>query len=66
MGATEDPALIQEMFHFLLFEARDQHLHSFFMGLKSNPKTRRPLADFFRDNFETVFSYILHLVIVKR
>jgi aminopeptidase 2 len=55
MGATEDPALMQETFEFILSKARDQDLHSFFAGLGANPKARRPLVKFFKDNFETVF-----------
>jgi aminopeptidase 2 len=55
MCATEDPGLMQETFDFMLSKARDQDLIYFFSGLKANPKARRPLAKFFKDNFETVF-----------
>jgi hypothetical protein len=56
MGAVQDPKLAEETFQYILTKARDQDLHTFFTGLRSNPVTRRPLAKFFMDNYASVRS----------
>lgn len=54
MGATEDPELLQETFQFILNKARDQDVVYFFRGLAVNPKARRPLVQFFKNEYEKV------------
>jgi aminopeptidase 2 len=54
MGATEDPELMQETFQFILSRARDQDVVYFFRGLSANHKTRRPLVQFFKQEYDGV------------
>ena|ERR1700722_7033848 len=59
MGATEDHALAQETLQYILTGARDQDIHTFFAGLGANFKTRRLLATFFKEQFQTVGCHCL-------
>jgi aminopeptidase 2 len=54
MGVTEDLELVKQTLHFITHKARDQDIVYFFRGLGSNPKTRRALAQFFKDEYDTV------------
>ncbi|KAK2460553.1 hypothetical protein APHAL10511_007023 [Amanita phalloides] len=55
MGATEDPALIQKTFEFVMTKSRDQDILYFFRGLATNFKTRRALAVFFKDEYNALY-----------
>ena len=57
MGATEDPELIHKTFQFVINEARDQDVVDFFRGLSANPKTRRLLVQFFKQEYDRVNIY---------
>jgi aminopeptidase 2 len=54
MGSTEDPALVQATFQFILDKAKDQDVIYFFRELNTNSKARRSLAQFFEDNYDVV------------
>ena len=54
MGATEDPELAQETFQVIMNRARDQDVVYFFRGLSANPKTRRLLVQFFKQEYGRV------------
>ena len=54
MCSTEDTRLMEEVFQYILTKARDQDVVYFFMGLRSNYKARRLLAQFFKDQYDTV------------
>lgn len=54
MGATEDPELVKKTLDFITNQAKDQDIIYFFRGLGSNFKTRRVLAQFFREEYDTV------------
>ncbi|KAF8921527.1 leucyl aminopeptidase [Mucidula mucida] len=51
LGQTQDPALIQETFDYLLTSSRDQDFVYFLRGLSSNFKSRRQTAQVFKDNY---------------
>ncbi|KAF8633724.1 hypothetical protein AX17_004382 [Amanita inopinata Kibby_2008] len=55
MGATEDPKLIKETFDFIMMKSRDQDMMYFFRGLETNFKTRRALAQFFKDEYNALY-----------
>lgn len=57
MGATEDPELLKQTLDFITHKSRDQDLIYFFFGLTSNFKTRRLLAQFFKDEYDKVSQY---------
>ncbi|KAJ7219096.1 leucyl aminopeptidase [Mycena pura] len=52
MGRTEDPALLDQTFSYILTKSRDQDVVYFFRGLQSNPHARRKFAEFFKDNYD--------------
>lgn len=54
MGATEDPELVKQTLDFITHQAKDQDLMYFFGGLSANFKTRKVLAQFFKDEYDTV------------
>jgi aminopeptidase 2 len=54
MGATEDPNLQQKTFKFIAEKSRDQDVMYYFVGLEANPKTRRPLSQYFKDQYQVV------------
>ncbi|KAJ7464112.1 leucyl aminopeptidase [Mycena latifolia] len=53
IAATEDPVLIAATLERLLRE-NDSNLDWLLAGLSSEPKSRRPLLQFFKDNFDTL------------
>lgn len=54
MGATEDPELVKQTLDFITNQAKDQDIMYFFRGLSNNFKTRRVLAQFFKEEYDTV------------
>ncbi|KAG9226085.1 hypothetical protein CCMSSC00406_0004996 [Pleurotus cornucopiae] len=52
---TRDDALLQETFQYILNKSRDQDVVYFFRGLETNVKARRPAAQFFKDNYDTLY-----------
>jgi hypothetical protein len=54
MGATEDPELMKETFQFILNRARDQDVVYFFRGLSVNSTARRPVFEFFKNEYDKV------------
>lgn len=56
MGSTQDKALIERTFTFLMDKARDQDVIYFFFGAAPNKKFRRDLMSFFEKNFDAVGS----------
>lgn len=54
MGATEDPELLKQTLDFITHKSKDQDLIYFFFGLTSNFKTRRLLAQYFKDEYDNV------------
>ncbi|KAF8626069.1 hypothetical protein AX15_005101, partial [Amanita polypyramis BW_CC] len=55
MGATEDPELIKKTFDFIMNKSRDQDTVYFFRGLEVNFKSRRALAQFFKDQYDALY-----------
>lgn len=55
MGSVEDPELIKETFKFISTKARDQDVVYFFRGLSGNPKARRLLAQYFKEEYDTLY-----------
>ncbi|KAF7313362.1 Leucyl aminopeptidase [Mycena chlorophos] len=51
LGYTQDPALLDELFAYMVTKARDQDVASFCRGLQLNPAARRPLAKFCFENY---------------
>jgi aminopeptidase 2 len=54
MGATHDPALLNETFQFIKTKSRDQDIIYYFRGLSVNTKMRRSLLGYFKDEYENV------------
>ncbi|KAJ6623433.1 leucyl aminopeptidase [Mycena sp. CBHHK59/15] len=52
MGSTQDPALLDETFSYILTKARDQDIIYFFRGLQSSVIARRALPSFFKRNYD--------------
>ncbi|KAJ7911598.1 leucyl aminopeptidase [Mycena leptocephala] len=52
VGCTEDLGFVDEVFSYILTKARDQDAATLFYGLASNGLARRPLAKFFKDNYD--------------
>lgn len=69
VGAVQDLDLINEVFSYILTKARDQDVKALFWGLSYNAVARRPLAKFFKDNYDAVSTlalslrYLLHICI---
>jgi aminopeptidase 2 len=55
MGATQDPALLEQTFAYILTKSRDQDITYFFRGLAGNFLARRPLAAFFKENYDVLY-----------
>jgi len=55
MGATEDPELMKETFQFILNRARDQDVVYFFRGLSVNSTARRPVFEFFKNEYDKLY-----------
>ncbi|THH11180.1 hypothetical protein EW146_g8133 [Bondarzewia mesenterica] len=55
MGATPDPMLQEETMKFIMTKARDQDVVYFFTGLAANFKARKPLVQFFQDNYDALY-----------
>lgn len=55
MGATQDEVLLKETFNFITTKSRDQDVLYFFRGLGSNFKARRPLAQYFKHEYDALF-----------
>ncbi|TFY80729.1 hypothetical protein EWM64_g3287 [Hericium alpestre] len=55
LGATQDPALIQQTLDFTMTKARDQDVIYFFSGLASNFKARRTALDFFEKKYDALY-----------
>jgi hypothetical protein len=67
VGCTEDLGFVDEVFSYILTKARDQDAATLFYGLASNGLARRPLAKFFKDNYDVVsalsfFSWLISTV----
>ncbi|EGO21509.1 hypothetical protein SERLADRAFT_372157 [Serpula lacrymans var. lacrymans S7.9] len=56
MGSSENEECLRDIFDYILTNARDQDLVYFFAGLRGNNKTRRRLAKFFKDNYDTLYA----------
>lgn len=54
MGATDDAALREETWEYIMTKSRDQDLFYFFVGLQENPKSRHFLAEKFKENYDDV------------
>lgn len=54
MAATQDLDLIEETTRFITNNARDQDIVDFFVALGKNFKARRPLMNYFKDNYDMV------------
>ncbi|KAJ6558177.1 peptidase family M1-domain-containing protein [Mycena capillaripes] len=55
IGFIPDLGLVDEIFSYILTKARDQDVMTLFWGLGNNAVAHRPLAKFFKDNYD-VFS----------
>ncbi|KAJ7063121.1 leucyl aminopeptidase [Mycena amicta] len=53
MGRTEDAALLEKTFSYILNKSRDQDIIYFFRGLQSNVYARRKVPEFFKSNYDT-------------
>ncbi|KAG6919995.1 hypothetical protein DXG01_013344 [Tephrocybe rancida] len=56
MGATEDSELMKETLKFISTKARDQDVVYFFRGLASNPKARRQVVQYFKDEYDSLYT----------
>ncbi|KAJ7046577.1 leucyl aminopeptidase [Mycena alexandri] len=54
MGSTQDPALLEKTFDYILTKSRDQDIVYFFRGLQTNNLAKKKLAVFFKDNYTTL------------
>ena len=54
LGATQDLALAEATFQFMVSEARDQDVLFVARGLQNNPKTRKFLAKRTKEEFDTL------------
>jgi aminopeptidase 2 len=52
--AATDDALVDETFKFILSGAKDQDVYMFIAFLANNIKTRRRMANFFKENYDEV------------
>jgi len=52
LGTSQDSALLDQTFSYILTKSRDQDIIYFFRGLQSNVLARRKLATFFKDNYD--------------
>lgn len=57
LGHAQDPALIKETFEYLMSSARDQDFTYWLRGLSTNPKSRRQVAQFFKDEYQVVSAF---------
>ncbi|KAF8892603.1 leucyl aminopeptidase [Infundibulicybe gibba] len=55
MGASQDLELAKETLAFMKSKSRDQDVVSFFRGLSANFKTRRLVAQYFKDEYDVLF-----------
>ncbi|KAG5728364.1 hypothetical protein E4T56_gene19148 [Termitomyces sp. T112] len=55
LGSAEDPELLKETLKFISTKARDQDVVYFFRGLSGNPKARRLLAQYFKEEYDTLY-----------
>ena len=55
LGSAEDPELLKETFKFISTKARDQDVVYFFRGLSGNPKARRLLAQYFKEEYDALY-----------
>ncbi|KAK0197309.1 leucyl aminopeptidase [Armillaria mellea] len=55
LGHTQDPVLIKETFEHLLSSARDQDFTYWLRGPSANPKSRRQVAQFFKDEYLVIY-----------
>ncbi|KAK0503051.1 leucyl aminopeptidase [Armillaria luteobubalina] len=55
LGHAQDPALIKETFEYLLSSARDQDFTYWLRGLSTNPKSKRQVAQFFKDEYQVIY-----------
>jgi len=61
MGATEDPALLDETTKFITNKSRDQDIIYFFGALGLNFVARRKLTKYLQDDYDVVSSTMLCL-----
>ncbi|KAJ6513872.1 leucyl aminopeptidase [Mycena vitilis] len=54
MSASQDPAILDQTFSYILAKSRDQDIVYFFRGLQANVHARQRLAVFFKDNYDTL------------
>ncbi|KAJ7472140.1 leucyl aminopeptidase [Mycena latifolia] len=52
VGTTQDSAIVDEIFSYILTKSRDQDVVEFCYGLADNPVSRRRLPIFFKDNYD--------------
>lgn len=55
LGHAQDPELIKETFEYLLSSARDQDFTYWLRGLSTNAKSRRLVAQFFKDEYKVIY-----------
>lgn len=58
LGANPDRRLIDETFEYIMTKARDQDVIYYYGGLGNNPKARKLVAEFFKDNYDAVRKHI--------
>lgn len=54
LGATEEKALQEDAWDYLMNKSRDQDIFWYMLGLRDNHKTRRFLAEKFKANYDIV------------
>ena len=60
MGSSRDMALAAKTFQYICDEARDQDTSYYGTGLRSNPRTRRFLADKYKEHYAEVCRSVWH------
>lgn len=51
---TQDKAILDATFRYIIDKSRDQDVVYFFRGFESNTFSRRAVGQFFKDNYDTV------------
>ncbi|KAL0581102.1 Aminopeptidase 2 mitochondrial [Marasmius crinis-equi] len=60
LSSAQDEALIGEGLDFLLSGAKQEDIAHFFLGYSTNHRARKPMVEFFHDNYEELCKRFIH------
>ncbi|KAG7092748.1 hypothetical protein E1B28_009075 [Marasmius oreades] len=60
LTSTRDVALIKEGLQFMLSGANDSDVPYFFLGFNGNGDARKPMIDFFQQNYDELYERFIH------